>query len=60
MIVADAIMHRRATMNSENQPHGDAAPRAPVVRSGAHSIEDIMRHVDPAPDRRDAANLPLE
>jgi hypothetical protein len=58
-------------MNDENQTVGEAYSKPIVVHSGPLSIEDLLRHVDPAPDheterfvaaiyadRREAAAIP--
>jgi hypothetical protein len=49
--LADAInrFYRRA-MNDEDQALSEATHRPVVVHPGPLSIEDLLRHVDPAPD----------
>jgi hypothetical protein len=37
-------------MNNDNQAVSDAVHRLAVVHPGPVSIEDLLRHVDPAPD----------
>jgi hypothetical protein len=37
-------------MNNDNQAFGEAAHRLVVAHPGPVSIEDLLRHVDPAPD----------
>ena len=37
-------------MNNDNQTAGVAAHRLAVMHPGPVSIEDLLRHVDPAPD----------
>jgi hypothetical protein len=37
-------------MNNDNQAVGEAAHRLAVAHPGPVSIDDLLRHVDPAPD----------
>jgi hypothetical protein len=37
-------------MNIDNQALGEGAHRLAVAHPGPVSIEDLLRHVDPAPD----------
>ncbi len=37
-------------MNDENQALGEAARKPVVLHPGPPSIDDLLRHVDPAPD----------
>jgi hypothetical protein len=37
-------------MNNDNQAVGEVARKLAVVHPGPVSIEDLLRHVDPAPD----------
>jgi len=37
-------------MNSDNQTPGEAAQRLAVRHPGPVSFEDLLKHVDPAPD----------
>ena len=37
-------------MNNDNQAFGEADRRLAVAHPGPVSIEDFLRHVDPAPD----------
>jgi hypothetical protein len=37
-------------MNNDNQALGEVAHRLAVAHPGPVSIEDLLRHVDPAPD----------
>jgi hypothetical protein len=37
-------------MNDDNQALGEAAHKPVVVHPGPLSSEDLLRHVDPAPD----------
>jgi hypothetical protein len=37
-------------MSNDNQAFGEAAQRLAVAHPGPVSIEDLLRHVDPAPD----------
>lgn len=37
-------------MSNDNQAFGEAAHRLAVAHPGPVSIEDLLRHVDPAPD----------
>jgi hypothetical protein len=47
----DAIKcSQKPAMNDENQALQEACGKPVVVHPGPPSIEDLLRHVDPAPD----------
>lgn len=41
---------QRPTMNDEDQAVREFPRKPPVVHRGPASIEDLLQHVDPAPD----------